>query len=55
MLIKLLESLLQTTTQRYVTIWSICVSLCYSTDYNISYIFNTTWGHSKDKIGRPVS
>jgi len=25
MLIKLLESLLQTTTQRYVTIWSICV------------------------------
>jgi len=25
MLIKSLESLLQTTTQRYVTIWSICV------------------------------
>jgi len=25
MLIALLESLLQTTTQRYVTIWSICV------------------------------
>jgi len=36
-----------------------CSSLCYSTDYNISYIFNiasyTTWGHSKDKIRRPVS
>jgi len=25
MLIKLIESLLQTTTQRYVTTWSICV------------------------------
>jgi len=25
MLIELLESLLETTTQRYVTIWSICV------------------------------
>jgi len=25
MLIKLLEGLLQTTTQRYVTVWSICV------------------------------
>jgi len=25
MLIKLLASLLQTTTQRYVTVWSICV------------------------------
>jgi len=25
MLIKSLESLLQTTTQRYVTFWSICV------------------------------
>jgi len=40
-------------------------SLCYSTDYNNSYIFNIaelnkniicrTWGHGKDKKWRPVS